>query len=151
MGRRKTWSAEKIISTLRQIEVQTVQGKGLAQACKEAGISEQGRDRRLEGARQVREAALKPELPTTRASDPPGPSAPTTHTSHHALVSHSPAQNPGQVICPSLHSKHGRVLIRQVNTRRLTTCAYRFSLFSRPRTRSDSDSVMARYKNATTL
>ena len=28
MGRRKNWSAEKIISTLRQIEVQTAQGKG---------------------------------------------------------------------------------------------------------------------------
>ena len=41
MGRRKTWSADKFISTLRQIEVQTAQGKSLALACKEAAISEQ--------------------------------------------------------------------------------------------------------------
>src|SRR5687767_13559073 len=98
MGRRKKWSAEKIISTLRQIEVQTAQGKSLALACKEAGISEQGRDRRLEGARQPREAALKPGLPTACSGRRAGHRTTATHASHHAVVSHSPAQNPGQVM-----------------------------------------------------
>ena len=34
-------SAEQVVLTLRQIEVQTAQGKSLALACKEAEISEQ--------------------------------------------------------------------------------------------------------------
>jgi hypothetical protein len=41
MARRKNWSAEQIVATLRQIEVQMAQGKNLALACKEAEISEQ--------------------------------------------------------------------------------------------------------------
>jgi putative transposase len=41
MARRKNWSAEQIIATLRQIEVQMAQGKSIALACKEAEISEQ--------------------------------------------------------------------------------------------------------------
>ena len=41
MARRKNWSAEQIVATLRQIEVQMAQGKSLALACKEAEISEQ--------------------------------------------------------------------------------------------------------------
>ncbi len=41
MARRKNWSAEQIIAKLRQIEVQMAQGKSLALAYKEAGISEQ--------------------------------------------------------------------------------------------------------------
>ena len=41
MARRKNWSAEQIIASLRQIEVQMAQGLSLALACKEAGISEQ--------------------------------------------------------------------------------------------------------------
>ena len=41
MARRKNWSAEQIVATLRQIEVQIAQGKSLALACKETGISEQ--------------------------------------------------------------------------------------------------------------
>jgi putative transposase len=41
MARRKNWSAEQIVTTLRQIEVQMAQGSSLALACKEAGISEQ--------------------------------------------------------------------------------------------------------------
>ena len=41
MARRKNWSAEEIITKLRQIEVQLAQGKSLALACKEAEISEQ--------------------------------------------------------------------------------------------------------------
>ena len=41
MARRKNWSAEQIVASLRQIEVRMAQGKSLALACKEAGISEQ--------------------------------------------------------------------------------------------------------------
>src|SRR3954471_15984580 len=41
MARRKNWSAEQIVTTLRQIEVQIAQGKSIALACKEAEISEQ--------------------------------------------------------------------------------------------------------------
>ena len=41
MARRKNWSAEQIVATLRQIEVQISQGESLALACKEAEISEQ--------------------------------------------------------------------------------------------------------------
>ena len=41
MKRGQKTSAEQIVLKLRQIEVQTAQGKGLALACKEAEISEQ--------------------------------------------------------------------------------------------------------------
>jgi hypothetical protein len=41
MAKRKNWSPEQIIVTLRQIEVQMAQGKSIAPACKEAEISEQ--------------------------------------------------------------------------------------------------------------
>ena len=38
---RKSYTAEQIIAKLRQIEVLVAQGKVVAVACKEAGISEQ--------------------------------------------------------------------------------------------------------------
>ena len=41
MPRGRKVSPEQIVVTLRQIEVQVAQGKSLAQACKEAGLSEQ--------------------------------------------------------------------------------------------------------------
>ncbi|WP_462120724.1 hypothetical protein [Methylorubrum extorquens] len=41
MRRGQKTSAEQVVLTLRQIEVQTAQGKSLALACKEAEISEQ--------------------------------------------------------------------------------------------------------------
>ena len=41
MNRGRKTSAEQVVLTLRQIEVQTAQGKSLGFACKEAGISEQ--------------------------------------------------------------------------------------------------------------
>ena len=41
MPRGRKVSPEQIVVTLRQIEVQLAQGKSLAQACKEASISEQ--------------------------------------------------------------------------------------------------------------
>ncbi|GJD59204.1 hypothetical protein MTDSW087_04684 [Methylobacterium dankookense] len=41
MRRGRKTSAEQVVLRLRQIEVQTAQGKSLALGCKEAGISEQ--------------------------------------------------------------------------------------------------------------
>ena len=41
MARGKRFSAEQIIAILRQIEIHMAQGRSLALACKEAGISEQ--------------------------------------------------------------------------------------------------------------
>ena len=41
MRRGQKTSAEQVVLRLRQIEVQTAQGKSLALACKEAEISEQ--------------------------------------------------------------------------------------------------------------
>ncbi len=45
MRRGQKTSAEQVVLKLRQIEVQTAQGKSLALACKEAEISEQSYDR----------------------------------------------------------------------------------------------------------
>ena len=45
MPRGRKVSPEQVVVMLRQIEVQTAQGKSLAVACKEAGISEQSDDR----------------------------------------------------------------------------------------------------------
>jgi len=45
MARGKRFSPEQIIAKLRQIEVQLAQGKSLALACKEGGLSEQSRHR----------------------------------------------------------------------------------------------------------
>ena len=41
MKRGQRPSAEQVVLTLRQIEVQTAQGKSIAVACKEADVSEQ--------------------------------------------------------------------------------------------------------------
>ena len=41
MARRKNWSAEQIVATLRLIEIQIAQCKGITLACEEAEISEQ--------------------------------------------------------------------------------------------------------------
>jgi putative transposase len=41
MAKRKNWSPEQIVATLRQIEVQIAQGKSIELACKEAEISVQ--------------------------------------------------------------------------------------------------------------
>jgi transposase-like protein len=41
MRRGQKTNAEQVVLKLRQIEVQTAQGKSLALACREAGISEQ--------------------------------------------------------------------------------------------------------------
>ena len=103
MARGKRFSPEQIIATLRQIEVQLAQGKGLALAWKEAGIAEQGRDRGLARSLQSYPPPLSPRLPTTRARHPRFRSPPT-HTKHHAVVSHNPVQNPGQVTVTCGHA-----------------------------------------------
>ena len=55
MRRGQKTSAEQVVLKLRQIEVQTAQGKSLGVACKEAEISEQSyyRWRREYGGLQV--------------------------------------------------------------------------------------------------
>ena len=81
---------------LRQIEVQLAQGNSLAQACKEAGIAEQGRDRGLARPLQSYPAPLGPGLPATCARDPRR-RPPPTHVTGHAVVPQTPIQNPSQV------------------------------------------------------
>jgi len=55
---KKRFSSEQIIAKLRQIEVQLAQSKSIAQACKEAGISEQSyyRWRKEYGGLQIEQA-----------------------------------------------------------------------------------------------
>jgi len=64
MRRGQKTSAEQIVLKLRQIEVQTGQGKSLALACKEAEISEQSyyRWRREYGGLQVDQARKMKDL-----------------------------------------------------------------------------------------
>ncbi len=64
MARGKRFNPEQIIATLRQIEVQLAQGKSLALACKDAGISEQSyyRWRREYGGLQLEQAKRLKEL-----------------------------------------------------------------------------------------
>ena len=60
----KRFSPEQIVVTLRQIEVQLAQGKSLALACKEAGLSEQSyyRWRKEYGGVAVEQAKRLKEL-----------------------------------------------------------------------------------------
>jgi len=64
MKRGQKTSAEKIVLKLRQIEVQTAQGKSLALACKEAEISEQSyyRWRKEYGGLQIDQARRMKDL-----------------------------------------------------------------------------------------
>src|SRR3954451_4631147 len=96
MPRGRKASPEQIVVMLRQIEVQLAQGKSLAQACKEAGIAEQSRDRHVARPLQSGSAALLLGLPATRACHP-RLRQPPTHVTDHAGVSLNPVQNPGQV------------------------------------------------------
>jgi transposase-like protein len=63
MGK-KRFSSEQIITKLRQIEVQLAQGKSIALACKEAGISEQSyyRWRKEYGGLQIEQAKRLKDL-----------------------------------------------------------------------------------------
>jgi putative transposase len=64
MARGKRFSPEQIVVMRRQIEVQLAQGKSLALACKEAGISEQSyyRWRKEYGGVAVEQAKRLKEL-----------------------------------------------------------------------------------------
>ena len=64
MRRGQKTRAEQVVLKLRQIEVQTAQGKSLAVACKEAEISEQSyyRWRREYGGLQVDQARKMKDL-----------------------------------------------------------------------------------------
>ena len=64
MRRGQKTSAEQVVLKLRQIEVQTAQGKSLALACKEAKISEQSyyRWRKEYGGLQVDQARKMKDL-----------------------------------------------------------------------------------------
>ena len=64
MRRDQKTSAEQVVLKLRQIEVQTAQGKSLALACKEAEISEQSyyRWRKEYGGLQVDQARKMKDL-----------------------------------------------------------------------------------------
>ena len=64
MRRGQKTSAEQVVLNLRQIEVQTAQGKSLALACKEAEISEQSyhRWRKEFGGLQVDQARKLKDL-----------------------------------------------------------------------------------------
>ena len=64
MARGKRFSPEQIIAKLRQIEVQLAQGKSLALACKEGGLSEQSYYgwRREYGGLQLEQAKRLKEL-----------------------------------------------------------------------------------------
>ena len=64
MRRGQKTNAEQVVLKLRQIEVQTAQGKGLALACREAEISEQSyyRWRKEYGGLQVEQAKKMKDL-----------------------------------------------------------------------------------------
>ena len=64
MKRGQKTSAEQVVLKLRQIEVQTAQGKSLALACKDAEISEQSyyRWRKEYGGLQIDQAKRMKEL-----------------------------------------------------------------------------------------
>jgi putative transposase len=64
MKRGQRPSAEQVVLTLRQIEVQTAQGKSIAVACKEADVSEQSyyRWRKEYGGLQIDQARRMKDL-----------------------------------------------------------------------------------------
>ena len=70
MRRGQKTNAEQVVLKLRQIEVQTAQGKSLALACREAEISEQSyyRWRKEYGGLQVDQARKMKDLERENAS-----------------------------------------------------------------------------------
>ena len=80
MPRGRKVGPEQVVVMLRQIEVQLAQGKSLALACKEAGVSEQGRDRRLEGSRQSGSPALVLDYRPPSVTRALANHLPTSHT-----------------------------------------------------------------------
>ena len=89
MPRGRKVSPEQIVVMLRQIEVQLAQGMSLALACKDAGISEQTRDRSLARPRQSGAAACILGLPTARPRDSRRHPSPPVQGRCHALTSQS--------------------------------------------------------------
>jgi hypothetical protein len=108
MKRGQKTGAEQVVLKLRQIEVQTAQGKSLALACKGRPsfpskakgrvptprnlLLAQGgtdRDRDLAEYLQPRSTAFVLGLPAARACHLPGSSLPATHGRHPAVASQS--------------------------------------------------------------
>ena len=89
MPRGRKVSPEQIVVMLRQIEVQLAQGMSLALACKDAGISEQTRDRSLARPLQSGAAACILGLPTARPRDSRRHPSPPVQGRCHALASQS--------------------------------------------------------------
>jgi putative transposase len=101
-------SPEQIVVMLRQIEVLVGQGKSLALACKEAGISEQGRDRVLARplqsypthTRPHSSLGYRPPAPVTRAVANHLPTSPTMQSSHKTRAQ-IPVRSPSMASPPS--------------------------------------------------
>ena len=89
MPRGRKVSPEQIVVMLRQIEVQLAQGMSLALACKDAGISEQTRDRSLARPLQSGAAACILGLPTARPRDSRRHTSPPVQGRCHAPTSQS--------------------------------------------------------------
>jgi transposase-like protein len=66
MARRKTRTPEEIVAKLRQIEVETAKGQSIAQACRNAGITDQTyyRWRREYGGLNIDQAKRLKQLET---------------------------------------------------------------------------------------
>jgi hypothetical protein len=115
-GGQKT-SAEQVVLKLRQIEVQTAQGKSLALACKEAEISEQSYrrvpapgdlllteggtdDRCLAEHLQPCPTAFVARLSAACACYLPGYGQPATHGHYHAVASQlARSKIPVRLVC----------------------------------------------------
>ena len=86
MPRGRKVSPEQIVVMLRQIEVQLAQGKSLALACKEAGISEQVVIRAWKDhynrVRPHSALGYRPPAPVTHTFASHRPTPPTRQSSH---------------------------------------------------------------------
>ena len=96
MARGKQLRPDQIVVMLRQIEVQLAQGKRLAQACKEAGLSEQV----VIGASRDHSNRVRPHSSWAIADPHPSPApSPTTyphHTPCSSLTEPGPKSRSGQ-------------------------------------------------------
>ena len=145
MKRGQKTSAEQVVLKLRQIEVQTAQGKNLALACKDAEISEQSyqgrvptprdfllsqggadRDRHVAEHLQPCSAALFLGLPTARARYVPGSGLAPTHGRYHAVAfqlarSKIPVRSTVKHLLDLLHSLRPCLRLGCIATRRELT------------------------------
>ena len=76
----KRFSAEQIVTLLRQVEVATAQGKSVPIACREAGVSDQSyyRWRKEYGGLDLEQARRMKDLEAVGSSPPPPAAAPCT-------------------------------------------------------------------------